>query len=70
MMSMIIIGALIVLGIGLLVKLVLDKKESPYRITLAEYAIAGGVMLAIVIPGTLVSRRFSSSIRSIRASRA
>lgn len=52
MMSMIIIGALIVLGIGLAAKLFLDKKESPYRITLAEYAIAGGVMLALVIPGT------------------
>ncbi len=52
MMSIIIIGALIVLGIGLAAKLFLDKKESPYRITLAEYAIAGGVMLAIVIPGT------------------
>ena len=51
-MQMIIIGALIVLGIGLAAKLFLDKKESPYRITLGEYAIAGGVMLALVIPGT------------------
>ncbi len=52
MMSMIIVGALIVFAIGLATKLVLDKKESPYRITLAEFAIAGAVMLAIVIPGT------------------
>lgn len=51
-MSMIILGALIVLGIGLAVKFFLDKKESPYRITLPEFAIAGGIMLALVIPGT------------------
>ncbi|MBC7997255.1 MAG: hypothetical protein IAF58_04905, partial [Leptolyngbya sp.] len=52
MMSMIILGALIVLGIGLAVKFFLDKKESQYRITLPEFAIAGGIMLALVIPGT------------------
>ncbi len=52
MMNMIIVGALIVFAIGLVTKFILDKKESPYRITLAEFAIAGAVLLALVIPGT------------------
>lgn len=52
MMTLILVGSLLVLGIGLIAKFVLDKKESDLRITWTEYAIASGVMLAIVIPLT------------------
>lgn len=52
MVTMIVVGSLIVLGIGLATKLVLDKKQSEYRITNPEYAIAAAVMLALVIPLT------------------
>ncbi len=52
MMTLVFIGGLLVLGIGLIAKFVLDKKESELRITWTEYAIASAVLLLIVIPIT------------------
>ena len=52
MMSLVFIGGLLVLGIGLIAKFVLDRKESDLRITWMEYAIASAAMLLIVIPLT------------------
>lgn len=49
---LILVSSLLVIGIGLVAKYVLDQRQSEYRITLQEFGIAAAIMLAIVIPMT------------------
>jgi len=52
MISLILIGAFCVFGIGLIAKFVLDKKEHELRITWPEFGIAAAILMLIVIPLT------------------
>ena len=52
MISLIIVGGLLVMAVGLIAKLYLDKTEHELRIDRIELAIASAVLLLIVVPAT------------------
>lgn len=52
MFMLILEGAVLVMAIGLIAKVILDKTESQYRIDAKELGIASAALLLFVIPVT------------------